>query len=446
MNKYFFAGIEGSGMAALASMLHDWGHFVTGCDDAKTYSFTLAELNKRGIVVHKDAEVLEADMIYVYTAAIHEDHYSYKKALKLGCKMYGYYEMIGELTKKYDAICISGTHGKTTTTAMLSNILKNTNGANYLIGDGTGFVDKSSNSFVVESCEFDKHFLSYYPKYTIITNIFYDHVDCYSSIDEIIETFQKFVNQTKEKVIACGDNENVRKLSSPKLVFYGFNENNDVRGVIKELHEDGSVFDVYIFGELFGSFNLNIYGKHMIENALACIYMSYLEGISLEDITKYLNEFSGAKRRFSEERIGDVILVDDYAHHPNEVATVLKTARQKYPEKELVPVLIPYTISRTAAFYKEFAEVLKEADKVYVTDIEPARESFDDYPGVNSDLIIDLIPGAEKISEKEIYKLYKHKNAVIPFMGCKDPTWLIDAYKEGLLNENAKFNSRGIED
>ena len=111
---------------------------------------------------------------------------------------------------------------------------------------------------------------------------------------------------------------------------------------------------------------------------------------------------------------------------------MLKTARQKYPDKELVPVLIPYTISRTEAFYQDFAEVLKEADKVYVTDIEPARENPKDFPGITSDLIINAIPGAEHISKEEISKLYKHKNAVIPFMGCKDPTWLIDAYKEGL--------------
>lgn len=346
--------------------------------------------------------------------------------------MYGYYEMVGELTKKFDTICVSGTHGKTTTTAMLSNILKNTVKTNYLIGDGTGVVDKDSNNFVVESCEFERHFLSYYPKYTIITNIFYDHVDCYKNIDEIVETFQKFVDQTSVKVIACGDNANVRRLKSDKIVYYGFNEDNDVRGVIKELRSDGSSFDVYIDKKFYGSFNINIFGKHMIENALACIYVSYMLGVSLEDITKYLDEFHGAKRRFSEEVIGDVVLVDDYAHHPNEVRTVLNTARQKYPDKELVPVLIPYTISRTGAFYKEFADVLKDADKVYVTDIEPAREDPKDFPGVTSDLIIDRIEGAEHISEEDISKLYKHKNAVIPFMGCKDPTWLIDAYKKGL--------------
>ena len=431
--KYFFAGILGSGMASLASMLKDSGNSVIGCDDSKTYSFTQDELDKRGIEVYKDADKLEKDMVFVYTSAINENHYAYKKAKELGCEMYEYFEMIGYLTKHYkNSICISGTHGKTTTTAMLSNILENTIGTNYLIGDGTGFIHEGSDNFVVESCEFKRHFLKYTPKYAIITNIFLDHVDCFKDIDDVVSAFQEFVDHTKEKVIACGDNENVRRLKSDKIVYYGFNEDNDVRGVIKQLREDGSNFDVYINGEFFGNFNINIYGEHMIENALACIYVSYLHGVSLEDITKYLNEFSGAKRRFSEKKIGDTILVDDYAHHPNEVRTVLKTARQKYPDKELVPVLIPYTLSRTAAFYNDFAEVLKEADKVYVTDIEPAREDPKDFPLVTSDLIIDRIPGAEHISKEEIAKLYKHKNAVIPFMGCKDPSWLIEAYKEGI--------------
>lgn len=430
--KYFFAGIEGSGMAALASMLYDSGNEVIGCDDAKTYTFTKRELDKRNIPVYKDAEKLEKDMIFVYTGALSKDHYAIKRAQELGCTMYEYYEMLGELTRKYDTISICGTHGKTTTTAMLSHILENTIGTNYLIGDGTGYINENSSNFVVESCEFRRHFLNYTPKYTIITNIFLDHVDYYKDLDDVISAFQEFTDKTKEKVIACGDNENVRKLKSDKIVYYGLNENNYIRGVIKELREDGSNFDVYIGDELFGNFNINIFGEHMIENALACIYVAYINGISKEDITKYLNDFKGAKRRFSEEHIKDVVIVDDYAHHPNEVATVLKTARQKYPNKELVPVLVPYTISRTKAFYKDFAEVLKNADKVYVTDIEPAREKFEDYPGVTSDLIINEIPGAEHISAEEISKLYKHKNAVIPFMGCKDPTWLIDAYKEGL--------------
>ena len=430
--KYFFAGIKGSGMAGLASMLHDMGNEVIGCDDAVYYTFTEEVLNERKIKVYKDAENLTNDMIFVYTAAIHEDHPAYKKAKELGCKMYGYFEMIAELTKKYETICVAGSHGKTTTTALLGHILDNTIGTNYLIGDGTGHVNKASNKFVVESCEFERHFLLYRPKYSIITNIDCDHVDCYKDIEEYTDAFREFVENTSDLVIAWGDDKNIRKIKSDKIVYYGFNEDNDIVAKNIKLEPNGSSFDVYINKEFFGSFNFNVYGKHMLLDALACIYVCYMENISKEDIIKYVNNFEGAKRRFSEEKVGDVILVDDYAHHPTEVKTVLETARQKYPEKELVAVLIPYTISRTKAFYEDFAEVLKYADKAYVTDIEPAREKFEDYPGVTSDLIISRVDGCEHISKEEISKLYKHKNAVIPFMGCKDPTWLIDAYKEGL--------------
>ena len=429
---YFFAGIKGSGMSALACILHDMGNTVLGCDDAKVYTFTEEPLKSRNIKCYKDAEQLTKDMIFIYTAAIHDEHYAMKKARQLGCKMYGYYEMIGELTKKYDSICIGGTHGKTTTTAMLGHIMQNTIGASYLIGDGTGSVDKASKNFIVESCEFERHLLLYKPKYAIITNIHYDHVDCYKNIDEIIEVFQEFANHTKEKVVACGDDQNVRQIKSDKMFYYGFNDNNDIIAKNLDLKSDGSSFDVYINNDFYGHFNLHIYGKHMILDALACIGICYLNNIEKDDIIKYLNDFGGAKRRFQETKINNVVLVDDYAHHPNEVRTVLETARQKYPDKTLVAVLIPYTISRTASFYKEFADVLSLADQAFVTDIEPAREKPEDYPGITSDLIINNCKNAEKISSETINKLYKYDNAVIPFMGCKDPTWLMDAYKEGL--------------
>ena len=233
-------------------------------------------------------------------------------------------------------------------------------------------------------------------------------------------------------MVACGDDAEVRKLKSNKIVYYGFNEDNDVVCKNAIFTPEGSSFDVYIDKKFYGHFKLNLYGKHMLLDALACIYMCYLENIDVDLIIENINNFKGAKRRFSETKIGNNVIVDDYAHHPNEVKTVIETARQKYPTKQVVAVLIPYTISRTKAFYKDFADVLKKADKVFVTDIEPARESFEDYPGVTSNLIIDLIPNAEHISKEEISKLYKYDNAVIPFMGCKDPTWLIDAYKEGL--------------
>lgn len=431
--KYFMAGIKGSGMSGLACMLHDLGNEIIGYDDLTYYAVTEPPLRERNIPIYNDVSHLDKGMIVINTAAIHEDHKVIKRARELHLTVKGYFEIIGDLTRKYNSICIAGTHGKTTTTALLSRILVNTIGTNYLIGDGTGFIDKKSNNFVIESCEFERHFLNYTPSYAIVTNIELDHVDCYKNVDEIIEVFNEFINKAKNGVIACGDDLNVRKLKAPNITYYGFNDDNDVIAKNLVQRSDGTSFDCYIKGEFYGHFDIKLYGKHMILDSLACIYMSYLLGVSKEDILYYLDTFKGAKRRFDEEVVLDSILVDDYAHHPTEIKTVIETARQKYPEKTVVAVLVPYTLSRAKAFYKEFADVIKLADKAFVTEIEPAREKLEDYPGITSKMILDLTPGAEMISAETIDKLYDYKNSVILFMGCKDSSYLRDAYKKGKL-------------
>ena len=431
--KYFMAGIKGSGMSGLACMLHDLGNEVIGYDDLTYYAVTEPPLRERNIPIYNDVSHLDKGMIVINTAAIHEDHKVIKRARELHLTVKGYFEIIGDLTRKYNSICIAGTHGKTTTTALLSRILVITIGTNYLIGDGTGFIDKKSNNFVIESCEFERHFLNYTPSYAIVTNIELDHVDCYKNVDEIIEVFNEFINKAKNGVIACGDDLNVRKLKAPNITYYGFNDDNDVIAKNLVQRSDGTSFDCYIKGEFYGHFDIKLYGKHMILDSLACIYMSYLLGVSKEDILYYLDTFKGAKRRFDEEVVLDSILVDDYAHHPTEIKTVIETARQKYPEKTVVAVLIPYTLSRVKAFYKEFADVIKLADKAFVTEIEPAREKLEDYPGITSKMILDLTPGAEMISAETIDKLYDYKNSVILFMGCKDSSYLRDAYKKGKI-------------
>lgn len=431
--KYFMAGIKGSGMSGLACMLHDLGNEIIGYDDLTYYAVTEPPLRERNIPIYNDVSHLDKGMIVINTAAIHEDHKVIKRARELHLTVKGYFEIIGDLTRKYNSICIAGTHGKTTTTALLSRILVNTIGTNYLIGDGTGFIDKKSDNFVIESCEFERHFLNYTPSYAIVTNIELDHVDCYKNVDEIIEVFNEFINKAKNGVIACGDDLNVRKLKAPNITYYGFNDDNDVIAKNLVQRSDGTSFDCYIKGEFYGHFDIKLYGKHMILDSLACIYMSYLLGVSKEDILYYLDTFKGAKRRFDEEVVLDSILVDDYAHHPTEIKTVIETARQKYPEKTVVAVLIPYTLSRAKAFYKEFADVIKLADKAFVTEIEPARERLEDYPGITSKMILDLTPGAEMISAETIDKLYDYKNSVILFMGCKDSSYLRDAYKKGKI-------------
>lgn len=427
---YFFAGIKGTGMSALASMLYDLGNDIIGYDDSHIYNFTEEELNKRNIKIYYDLNELKKRMIFVYTSAIHEDHQAVIKAKNLNLEMYEYFELLGELTKQYETISISGCHGKTTTTALLAKMFADSDlGCNYLIGDGRGLINKNSNVFIVESCEYKRHFLAYNPKYIIITNIELDHIDYYQNIEDYTKAFQEFIDKPScEKVIACGDDINVRKLRSDKIIYYGTNDCNDVVAKNLVLNDLGSSFDTYINNKFFGHFDIPLYGKHMVLNALACITIGYIYNFSSFDIENSFKTFEGAKRRFKEEIIKDKVIIDDYAHHPTEVKVTLKAARQKYPNKELVAILKIHTFSRAKEMKNEFIDSLNIADKAYVMDIYSDREKQEDYKDVSPQIIIDGLKNGEYINEEQVSKLLQHKNAVICFLSSKDIYVLKDKY------------------
>ncbi len=436
MKKYYFVGIKGSGMSSLAQVLHDLGNYVIGYDDNKHDSYTMIELNKRGIQIFYETPEITSDYIVVRSSAVRNTHKEIVNAKNIGCKIYEYFELLGELTDKYKTVAISGCHGKTTTTALLAHAFSDTLGCSYIIGDGTGCANKKSELFFIEACEYYRHFLNYHPTYTIITNIDFDHPDYYKDFDDYKSAFQSFINQTKDYVIAYGDSSDVRDLKYNKVLFYGFNENNDIVCKNLNLKTDGSEFDVYINNEFYGHFDLPLLGEHMILNSLAVIAVSRLLGLSSDIINKELKTFKGAKRRFQETIIGDIVTVDDYAHHPTEVAATIKSARQKYPNKEIVAILKPNTYTRTKELYKDFADALNLADKAYVTPITCDRELASEHPGITSDLIINLLENGEGIDDDSIDKLLKHKNAVLLFMSCKDIYTMRQNYEEMLKNEN----------
>lgn len=435
--KYYCIGIKGSGMATLAEILFDLGHEVSGYDDYKEHKFTQEGLDKRGIKIYYDStHDIPKDTIVTYSKAFSIDHPEIKRVKSLGLKIIAYNELLGKLSSEFKTIGVSGTHGKTTTSTMISHVLGETKGCNYFIGDGSGFADRKNELFTLESCEFNRHFLAYHPYYAIVTNIELEHTECYKDIDEIIKTFEEFANKAHH-VIACGDDKNVRKMNLKNdVTYYGFDDCNDVVCKNVTLDENGSKFDVYIKGELYGHFDIPLFGNHMILNALACITVCNMEGVDTEKIHSLLHTFKNAKRRFKEKKFGSVVTIDDYAHHPTEIRVTIESARQKYPNKEIVAVFLPNTYSRTKALMSDFISALKTADKAYVMDIHCDRERKEDYPGVSSDEIIKNVPNAEKISLDTVDKLLKHKNAAICFMSCTNIYELLDKYEALLLNKN----------
>jgi UDP-N-acetylmuramate--alanine ligase len=268
-----------------------------------------------------------------------------------------------------------------------------------------------------------------------MTNIELDHVDYYKDLEDIKSAYLEFGNKAGKQIIACGDDLNIRSLNFDKpILYYGFNDNNDVIASNIEYLDIGSSFDVHIKGELIGRFTLPIYGKHMILNSLSIISLSYLLNLDMDKVKEIFMTFKGAKRRFSIKTVGDNILIDDYAHHPTEVRVTIETAKLKYPDKTIVAVFKPNTYSRTKVLYKEFAEALNIADKAYVTDIFCEREKPEEWPGITSKLILDGLNNGESISVDTVDKLLNYHNSVIIFMSCRDIYVLQEKYEALLSN------------
>lgn len=429
--KYYCIGIKGAGMSTLANILSDLGNEVSGYDDTVKYKFTEEGLKSRGIKIYHEPHPMDSDTIVTYSKAFSDNHPEIKRIKELGLTIRDYNQVVGDVTSMFETIGVCGTHGKTTTSLLISDILNDTLGCNYFVGDGTGHASKSNKLFVIESDEFNKHFLAYHPTVAVITNIELDHTECYpGGIEEIKQAFREFGNKS-ELIVACGDDANIRDITfDKKVIYYGFNDNNDVVAKNVKLTDKGALFDVYINGDLFDSYELPLFGKHMILNALSSIIIANKYNIDKDSIKKYIKEFKGAKRRFKEEDINGYIIIDDYAHHPTEIEVTIDAARQKYPNKEIVAIFLPNTYSRTEVLLNDFVKALSKADKSYIMDIYCDRELQSDYPNVNSDLLIEKVKNAEKISIDTVDKLLKHKGSVLCFMSCTNIYLILDEFKK----------------
>ena len=320
---------------------------------------------------------------------------------------------------------------------MLAHILKNTVGANYLIGDGTGYGSRENKYFVLESCEYKRHFLEYTPYYAIITNIELDHVDYFKDIDDVVLAYQEYANNATKMVIACGDDPYTHSLEVNKpIFFYGLDDDNDIQARNVNYHSKGTSFEVFVEDNYYGFFDLPIFGKHMLLDALACLSICYYERMDAKTVGKVFKEFKGAKRRYTETIIGNIVCVDDYAHHPTEVKATIKTTKQKYPNKKIITVFQPHTFTRTKEFAHDLATVMNTADYSYVLPVHPAREKQEDYPDVTSDLIVKELDHGQLLNMDDVEELLKWDDAVILFMSPNDISKLELDYQEKLREKN----------
>lgn len=358
-------------MASLAEIVKDRGDDVNGSDIEK-FIFTQKPLEDRGIVITGfDADNIKEGTTIIIGNAFNETNPEVKRALELKAEnkatIYWYHEFLGQLVKEYTSVSVAGTHGKTTTTGMVSHVMSLAAPTGYLIGDGTGEMPQDSKYFILESCEYQRHFLAYKPQYAIITNIELDHVDYYKNMADYCDAFETFANQVKKGVVIFGDDESTRTLhvETPHL-YYGLHDDNDVQAVNVMQGEDGMAFDVLYKKSLFGSFKLPFVGKPLLWNSLGVIALGIMEGLSPSLLQNGLASFPGVKRRFTIEEKNGNVYIDDYAHHPTAVKYMIEAAKIKYPGKKVIAVFKPDRYSRIYYFMDRFAEELDQADEVYL--------------------------------------------------------------------------------
>ena len=435
MSKYHFIGIKGSGMSSLAQIAYDMGHEVQGSDE-ETYFFTQEKLEQRNIPMYGyNVENIKEGFEVILGNAFDETHIEYRAAKELGLKIYTYAQFLGKLLDEIPSIAVTGAHGKTTTSTMVSNIFKHNFVTSYLIGDGTGHGEKNSDYIVAEACEYYRHFLAYHPNYAIVTNIDFDHPDYFNDEHDMFDAFQSFVNQVKDTVVICGDDHLASQLkpSTAKVVTYGFNEGNDYQIKNVKTTSENSEFDVYKNSELLGTFTMAVFGLHDISNATSAIALADICGLSTDEIQQSLGSYHHAERRFTEYKVGTNIVVDDYAHHPSENKATIDSARRKYSDKQIIAIFQPHTYTRTAKFLNEFAESLLTADKIFLCPIFASVREKEKIVGIED--LQKVTPGSEIIYGEENFDKLNFDNSVILFMGAGNINKLCNKFVEQNSNK-----------
>lgn len=393
-----FVGIGGAGMSALAELVLRTGGRVSGCDARPgPAADALRALGARVDEGHDPSHV-EGAVAVIATAAVPADHPELAAARERGILVLKRAAALGAIVNAGTVVAIAGTHGKTTTTAMTTAILEaaglDPTGfvGGRVEGWGSGLRAGSAELFVVEADEYDRSFLTLRPDVAVVTTVDADHLEIYSGIEAIEAAYREFVEPVSEDglIACCVDDPGARRLleetAGGRGLGYGLSEAATLRAVEIERRGAASVFTLEERGQAIGRIELGVPGLHNIRNALAAIAAARHVGADLEAAGEALAGFGGVARRFDVVgEAGGVVVVDDYAHHPTEVAATLETARAAYPERRIVAVFQPHLYTRTRDFASEFGRALVGADAVWVADVYAARET--PIPGITGELV-----------------------------------------------------------
>lgn len=391
-------GVAGSGMSGLASLLLGLGHRVSGSD--KVTSRETERLEKAGLQFsspHSAEAVVGADAV-IYSSAIKPGNASYDEAVKRGIPLLRRAEALSAIMLGKKGIVVAGTHGKTTTSSLAAHVLKvGAKSPSHYVGAEIPILgtnanwDEKGEYFVAEGDESDGTLVNFHPEHAILLNVEAEHLDFYDGIDAICAVFGQFCDQTAGKIIYCGEDLHARRVCQerPNAISYGWSREHDISASDLSPRGAGTEFTVRQRGEEIGRVRLGIPGRHNVLNALAVIALALEVGVSFDRIDEALGSFRGAKRRFELKRLSDrVTIVDDYGHHPTEIAATVQTARSQHAGR-LIVLFQPHRYTRTQLLRDEFGTCFEGVDELWVTDVYAASEA--PIPGVSGQTIVDAV-------------------------------------------------------
>lgn len=453
---YYFLGVGGIGMSALARYFNHYKKVVAGYD--KTSTALTSQLEQEGIQCHfkDDTDLLKSilanykkeEVLVVLTPAVPKEHAEYQYLIQNGYQVLKRSQVLGEITKQFKTIAIAGTHGKTTTTTLVAHLLKSGGincfsfmggiSKNYNTNLLLGEVNEKETYVVVEADEYDRSFLTLEPYIAVITSVDADHLDIYGSADSVKEGYTLFAQKVKKDgvLIVKKNVDNDLTLTNKHLV-YSLNLDTEYCAQSITIENAQFFYNIKSPVESIANVTLGLPGMHNVENSIAAVAVAQQLGVKSEVIKEALRSFSGVKRRFDYRvRKNDVVYIDDYAHHPEELKATIGSVRKLYPHKKITGIFQPHLFTRTRDFADEFAKSLDLLDECILLEIYPAREK--PIEGVTSGMLANKMRGADKkvMSKEEVLQhLEKQKPEVLLTMGAGDIDGLI-APIEKILNKN----------